>query len=370
MATQEKKRARWVLGGLWGGLTTALLVLFHYIASTLAGLPRPAFVVFDAMVRLLPGNVITLVIDTMVKAIRGLNLGPTSQVAKLIEQSMAILSFIAAGVLLGIILTLLGRRRQLRLPRMGVIGGLIVLVPVVAIMFWLGFPAAGPIISLLFELLVFAGWGWVLGKLIEFTSVESVPETTSTERRRFLSLVGVGSFTILVAAAGVRLLTEQKNQTVVGTGASQGNEPATSGAADTPPQATLEARIQPAPGTRDEITSNSQFYRIDIDAMPPTIDESTWHLKIDGLVDNPLELSLDDIRQFPAYTQAITLECISNPLGGDLTSTSLWTGARFKDVLANAGLQDGVQEIHIEAQDGFYESVPLEEAMDDRTLLV
>jgi hypothetical protein len=43
---------------------------------------------------------------------------------------------------------------------------------------------------------------------------------------------------------------------------------------------------------------------------------------------------------------------------------------RFKDILAEAGLQSTVSDINIRAADGFYESVPLNEAMDDRTLLV
>lgn len=48
----------------------------------------------------------------------------------------------------------------------------------------------------------------------------------------------------------------------------------------------------------------------------------------------------------------------------------MWTGVRLKDLLEEAGLRRGVQEIAMEAVDGFYESLPLEEAMDDRTLLV
>ncbi len=66
----------------------------------------------------------------------------------------------------------------------------------------------------------------------------------------------------------------------------------------------------------------------------------------------------------------MTLECISNEVGGDLTGTSLWTGVRLKDILAEVGLRAGAQEVYMRAADGFYESVPISEAMDDRTLLV
>jgi hypothetical protein len=72
----------------------------------------------------------------------------------------------------------------------------------------------------------------------------------------------------------------------------------------------------------------------------------------------------------PAVSQAITLECISNLVAGDLIGTSLWTGVRLADVLARAGLRDDARAIHVTAADGFYESVPLADARDPRTLLV
>jgi hypothetical protein len=132
----------------------------------------------------------------------------------------------------------------------------------------------------------------------------------------------------------------------------------------------LAARIEPAAGTRAEITPNADFYRIDINTRPPTVEESTWRLKVEGLVSTPLSLSLDDLRARPSVTQAITLQCISNPIAGDLTSTSLWTGVRFKDLLAEAGMLSAAKEAFIESVDGFYESVVMRDLEDERTLLV
>jgi DMSO/TMAO reductase YedYZ molybdopterin-dependent catalytic subunit len=144
----------------------------------------------------------------------------------------------------------------------------------------------------------------------------------------------------------------------------------TSGPAASPPADVLAARIEAAAGTRAEITPNADFYRIDINTRPPTVEESTWRLKVEGLVSTPLLLSLDDLRARPSVTQAITLQCISNPIAGDLTSTSLWTGVRFKDLLAEAGMLSAAKEAYIESVDGFYESVEMRDLEDDRTLLV
>ncbi len=144
----------------------------------------------------------------------------------------------------------------------------------------------------------------------------------------------------------------------------------TSGPAASPAPDVLAKRIAIAPGTRDEITSVDQFYRIDINTVPPHIDANNWHLTLKGQVKTPLNLMLGDIVALPRVTQAVTMQCISNPVGGDLTSSNFWTGVRFKDVLNQAGLMPTVKEIAITAADGFYEGVPLSEAMDDRTLLV
>ncbi len=104
--------------------------------------------------------------------------------------------------------------------------------------------------------------------------------------------------------------------------------------------------------------------------MPPAVDGATWRLEVGGLVDRPLRLSLADLRSRRAVNQTITLSCISNTVGGDLISTAVWTGVPLRDVLAEAGLRPGVRDIAAEAADGFYESVPIAEAMDARTLLV
>ena len=123
-------------------------------------------------------------------------------------------------------------------------------------------------------------------------------------------------------------------------------------------------------GTRSEITPTDAFYRIDINTLPPDIAADGWHLEIDGLVDQPAAMTLQDLQEWPAVSQYITLSCISNPIGGDLISTALWTGVRLKDLLEQIGLQADARALRIEAQDGFYETVVMDDLMDERTLLV
>ena len=57
--------------------------------------------------------------------------------------------------------------------------------------------------------------------------------------------------------------------------------------------------------------------------------------------------------------QFVTLACISNPLGGPLISTTLWTGVPFREVLAQAGPASGARYVSIESADGYHEEVDL-----------
>jgi hypothetical protein len=118
------------------------------------------------------------------------------------------------------------------------------------------------------------------------------------------------------------------------------------------------------------VTPNEDFYRIDINTRPVVIDGESWVLEVEGLFDQPRPLTLPDLMAYPAVTQPITLGCISNLIGGDLISTSNWTGVRLRDLLKDLGLRPEAKALYIEAADGFFESVVMEDMMDPRTLLV
>jgi DMSO/TMAO reductase YedYZ molybdopterin-dependent catalytic subunit len=118
------------------------------------------------------------------------------------------------------------------------------------------------------------------------------------------------------------------------------------------------------------ITSNDNFYTVAYrDDEPPQIPPN-WKLALTGQVDRPVSLSLDDIKAMAPVTQMRTLECISNPVGGDLISNAEWKGIRLKDLLANAGVKSGVKELKLESFDGYSTAIPLELGMDEDSLLV
>lgn len=124
-------------------------------------------------------------------------------------------------------------------------------------------------------------------------------------------------------------------------------------------------------GHTPEITPIEDFYNVDINIVKPVVDHSGWRLKIGGLVDQAYELSYQQLQDdFEVVEMAHTLTCISNEVGGDLISTAVWRGVRLKDVLERAGLQDGIVDIVFRGEEGYSDSVPVAEALQDDTLVV
>ncbi|HSQ20545.1 MAG TPA: molybdopterin-dependent oxidoreductase, partial [Blastocatellia bacterium] len=119
-----------------------------------------------------------------------------------------------------------------------------------------------------------------------------------------------------------------------------------------------------------EITPNRDFYQVSKNAFDPQVDVARWKLEVAGLVETELALTYDDLKALPWVEQYATLACISNEVGGDLIGNALWRGVRLKDVLEKARLKPGVVDIMLRASDDYTDSIPLERANADGTLLV
>ena len=119
-----------------------------------------------------------------------------------------------------------------------------------------------------------------------------------------------------------------------------------------------------------EVTPNADFYQVSKNAFDPQVDPRSWRLSVSGLVENPLDLTYDELREMPFVDQYATLACISNQVGGDLIGTALWRGVRLKDILNRSGLKPGVVDLVLRARDDYSDSVPLDRAMAEGTLLV
>ncbi|MCC7240894.1 MAG: molybdopterin-dependent oxidoreductase [Acidobacteria bacterium] len=78
----------------------------------------------------------------------------------------------------------------------------------------------------------------------------------------------------------------------------------------------------------------------------PVVDPATYRLKVSGLVDRPVSLSLDEIRKMGTTELIAGFECSGNrrPLQA-LIGNGRWTGMPVRTVLERAGLKAHAQEI-------------------------
>ena len=77
----------------------------------------------------------------------------------------------------------------------------------------------------------------------------------------------------------------------------------------------------------------------------PEIDTATYRLRVSGLIDTPLALSMADLRGMPSRELVFGFECSGNrgPLNG-LSSNGRWTGVPLRAVLERAGIQANARE--------------------------
>lgn len=362
-------------GIVLGIISSAPLIAFAYLGNALTGLSFAPFDLFDWLARVLPGGLVTLGIDTLVATLRALGLS-VRETAKLAEQLMALGIFVVAGGVMGLFLVVLRRRTRLSGAQAGALAGLPLFFLLLLALTGLG--ASGNLLfTVVWLLLLSSGWGAVLALVMDRVSRQvAAAEEPDAARREALLKVAGGSLGLALGAWWLgRLATGGVGRAAESSGAGQplptsaGEAPATSApAVEFPP--TPAGRVQPAPGTRPEVTSNEEFYRIDINTRPPVIDGSAWQLEIAGLFETTESLTIEDLMAFPSVTRPITLSCISNRVGGDLIGTSYWTGLRLRDLLNELRLQPEAGALFVEAVDGFYETVVAVDMMDERTLLV
>ena len=364
-----------IVGGLLvAAMLTAALIGISFFAWKAVGLPFVPFDAFDWQTRVLPGRIIAFGIGSMVAVIRVLNLGPTSTTAKIAEQAMAIAEMFISGVVGGFIVFLILRSaRRVHGFAVGLALGFVLGLPAVLITLrGSETTSVGPWAGAVWVLAAFVVWGAVLGqseqRLIgseETTSAASDGAVRRIDRRRFLVQLGGTTAVITVAGAVVGKLVEARRR-----------EPAMMASGErrrwsaAHPLPNANAGVQPAPGTRPEFTPLERHYRIDINTIPPKIDERRWWLKVSGLVENPLALTLGQLQSYEPMHQFITLSCISNPVAGDLIGTQRWTGVSLQRLLPDLRLKPGATHLKLRSADQFFEVVSLDAIKGDPRIML
>lgn len=115
----------------------------------------------------------------------------------------------------------------------------------------------------------------------------------------------------------------------------------------------------------------------------PAIDPETHTLIVHGMVERPMEFSMEALQRFPSESRIHFIECSGNGLTEwseptletvqgthGLTSTSEWTGVPLSTILSEVGVRSGAAWVLAEGRDAavMTRSVPLDKCWDDAML--
>ena len=333
-----------------GLLTTGLsLGVAELVAGLRRGAVSPVVAVGGEVIDAVPPPVKDFAISTF---------GTNDKVALVVGILLLLAAF---GVVLGV---LAARRLLVGIAGVAVFG-------VVGVVASLSRPNSGALDALPSVIGAGAGIAALTG-LVAALSGRSVARTASTapqaapaavDRRRFLTF-GVGIAAVAAGAGSVgRFLSQSFNVAASRAGVllprPERSLPALPAGTD------LEVE-----GLSPFVTPNIAFYRIDTALVVPQIPVEDWSLRIHGMVDNPLELSYDDLLGRPMIESDITMTCVSNEVGGDLVGNARWLGVPLADLLREAGVQDGATQIVGRSFDGWNSGFPTADALDGREAIV
>jgi DMSO/TMAO reductase YedYZ molybdopterin-dependent catalytic subunit len=111
--------------------------------------------------------------------------------------------------------------------------------------------------------------------------------------------------------------------------------------------------LSPAVGPRDNSIAGVQ-----------QVDISTYRLRVDGLVESPVDMKYEDVLALTPYERLITLYCVEG-----WSATMLWKGVLLEDIMKKAGVKPEAVTVIFHAVDGYTTSLPLSVIKEKQLIL-
>ena len=313
----------------WGCIAgVALVALMYYAASFLGIRPLPQLL-NEPLLSLLPGFVFGFLIDTLQHA------------GKVVEEFGLIVAMVLTLGVLGAASSVARLRWTNRfLPFAFAALGWVVVAAVLLPIGGAGFLGLsdGPATPVIWAS-IFAFYAVVL------QYGDQGPPNVDAGRRRLLGTVPLGIGLVSLGALGLRLVPDWYRAIFLAAGSGVSG-------------------ISPA------ITPVPDFYVVSKNFVDPAVDGQAWRLRVGGMADKPMTLTLDELRALPATDEYVTLECISNNVGGPQISTGQFRGVPLRDLVAMVSPKPQATWVGFAARDGYTESLPMSLVQSSPEVLV
>lgn len=323
--------------GLWRGAAAGAIAGLASIAvmeglSRLAGLNTLPAMLQDPLLAAMPGPVFGFLIDNL------------QHWGKVLEEVGLLLAMVVGLAVLGAAAAAINRRWSE--VRAGIVAAAAAWLLVMVVALPIGqqgfFGLKQGVQPLLFWALIFAVYAFVWEWL---AAPRQVSEVADPGRRRLLAILPAGLAAASVGAIGA-LRVPQWVSTAV-----------------TPPENVI---VGPLPA----LTPVNMFYVVSKNFQDPVVSAAGWSLQVGGMADHSMRLTLSDLAAIPSVTEVITMECVSNTVGGPLMSTGRFTGVPLRDLLVMASPRPGARAVAFTSHDGYTESLPLDFVMQTPQILV
>jgi len=148
----------------------------------------------------------------------------------------------------------------------------------------------------------------------------------------------------------------------------------------------------PLPQLAQQLVTPASLFFVRNHGSVPAINPATYRLRVGGLVKNPVELSLEEVRALPQSTIVAALQCAGNrrselmtvapipgeiPWGAEAAGNARWTGVALREILMAASVLETAAHVSFVGLDDveqratrFGGSIPIHKALAPEVLLV
>ncbi|WP_345454515.1 molybdopterin-dependent oxidoreductase [Nocardioides marinquilinus] len=213
--------------------------------------------------------------------------------------------------------------------------------------------------------LVMVGALWLLTQRL--ARLQALPDTDvygeawHRRRREFLVVTAA----VVATAAVSSLLARLAGRDVRGVEQDRKTKNRQVSAPEVPDGARLDVE-----GAAAWMTPVAEFYLIDTAFVKPAIRYRDWQLRIHGMVENEIVLDFEDLVARGVDEAWITLNCVSNEVGGDLIGNAWFSGVLLGPLLAEAKPLAGADAVLQTSDDGWTCGTPLTALTDGRNAML